>query len=46
MIFDYFCYRNGYFIGIFKCLSRIRGGDPGEDGVLILLDESFPHTRG
>ncbi len=29
-----------------KCLSRIRGGDPGFDLVTCAQEESFPHTRG
>ena len=34
------------FIGVFKCLSRIRGGDPPIKTYITSLHQSFPHTRG
>ena len=46
MRFDCFCYRNGHFVGIFKCLSRMRGGDPKYPIHTPKHPRSFPHARG
>lgn len=32
--------------GSIKCLSRTRGGDPGQEADAIWISRSFPHTRG